>query len=180
MIVGHLGVAAALARWCPRASPGWIVIGSIAPDILDVAYAGAGVCSPYGLYSHTVPALLLCGATLGGAAWLTGRRATAIALPLAVLLHLPPDYLTGRKLLWPGGELHGLRLYDRRLVDFLIESALLVAGWALIRRCAWIPVWARAARSAVLLVAVQGGMDAFLRMGMKPTACAVPSVAAAR
>ena len=180
MIVGHLGVAAALVRWRPRTSPAWIVVASVAPDLLDVGYAVAGVCSPFGLYSHTVPAALLCGAVLAGVVWLLGHRETAMLLPAAVLLHLPPDYLTGHKLLWPGGELHGLRLYDRRLVDFVIESAVLLAGWAMIRWRVSIPGWARAVQSVLLLVAVQGGMDAFLRMGLKPTACPASSAASTR
>ena len=175
MIVGHLGVAAALVRWRPRASPAWILVAAIAPDFVDVALALVGVCSPFGLYSHTLPAALLTGAVLGAALWLSGRRETALIVPIAVLLHLPLDYVTGRKLLWPGGELYGLRLYDRRLADFLIESALLLAGWMLVRHRLAIPGWARAARSALLLVAVQGGADAFLGMGLKPTACVAPA-----
>ena len=175
MIVGHLGVAAGLVRWRPRASPGWIVAATFAPDVLDVGYAAAGVCSPYGLYSHTLPAALLCGVALAGGAWLLGRRDTALILPVAVLLHLPPDFVTGHKLLWPGGELHGLRLYDHRLADFLLESALVAAGWLLLRDRVSALARARVAQGALMLVAAQGVANGVLNMGLKPTACASSS-----
>lgn len=177
MIVGHLGVAAALARWRPRVSLLWLLPAAIAPDLLDIGFALAGVCNPYGLYSHTLPAAVLLGACVAGAAVLAGQRETGALVLLVVLLHLPPDYLTGRKLFWPGGELHGLQLYDRRMVDFLMESALALAGWALLRRRPSAPRWATAVWAAAGVVALQGGAD-LLHDGLKPTGCRAPASAA--
>lgn len=170
MIVGHLGVAAALARWRPRASPWWLIPAAIAPDLLDLAYAVVGFCNPYGLYSHTVPAALLLGAGIAGAAVLSGRRETAALVLLAVLLHLPFDYPTGRKLLWPGGELHGLMLYDHPLTDFAMETLLVVGGWALVRRDRRLPRWVTSAWAVAAAVVLQGAVD-ILRMPLKPNAC---------
>ena len=46
MITGHLGVAAAAnARW-PALSLLWLVPVAIAPDLLDVGYSVARICSP--------------------------------------------------------------------------------------------------------------------------------------
>jgi hypothetical protein len=177
VIVGHLGVAAALARWCPRASLLWIIPAAVAPDLLDFAYALAGICNPYGLYSHTVPAALLLGVVLAGAAVLAGHRATAPVVLMAVLLHLPFDWPTGRKLYWPGGELHGLGLYQHPAVDFLMESLLVLAGWALLRRREGVPRWAAGVLTIVALVALQGGAD--LAGRLKPTGCAPPDTVAA-
>ena len=171
MIVGHLGVAAAVAAARPRISPWWVIPAAIAPDLLDVAYALGGFCNPYGLYSHTVPAALLLGAVLGGAAVLTGRRETGAAVLLLVLLHLPPDLLTGRKLYWPGGELHGLQLYQRPLLDFGAEALLLVAGWALLRRRSAWPRWMTGAWMLAGLLVLQGGVDAFVTSSLKPSGC---------
>lgn len=182
MIVGHLGVAAALARWRPRVSLYWLIPAAIAPDLLDLAYAAVGFCSPYGLYSHTIPAALLLAVSLGGIALLASGRETGALVLLAVLLHLPPDWITGWKLVWPGGALHGLRLYDHPLWDFALESALVATGWALLRgRPAPTPRWAAAAWTVAGLVVLQGGVN-LLREGIKPSGCrttasAAPSIA---
>ena len=176
MIVGHLGAAAALARWRPRVSLLWIIPAAIAPDLLDITYALAGICNPYGLYSHTVLAALLLGVVLAGAAVLAQRRETALVVLLAVLAHLPFDLPTGRKLFWPGGELHGLGLYQRPGVDFVMESLLVIAGWALLRGRAERSRWATGVWVVVALVALQGGAD--LVGQLKPTGCVPPGVAA--
>jgi len=171
VIVGHLGVAAAVAAARPRISPWWVIPAAVAPDLLDIAFALAGVCNPYGLYSHTVPAALLLGAVLGGAALLTAGRDTGAAVASLALLHLPPDLLTGRKLYWPGGELHGLRLYDRPILDFTTEVLLLVAGWALLRgRSRW-PAWMTSVRTLACFILLQGALDGFVTRSLKPTGC---------
>ena len=36
------------------------------PDVLDVAFAMSGICSPFGLYTHTLPAIALETAVVGG------------------------------------------------------------------------------------------------------------------
>lgn len=172
MIVGHLGVAAALARARPRVSLWWLLPAAIAPDLLDIAYAASGVCNPYGLYSHTVPAALLLAACLGGVAVLAGRRETAAFVVLIVMLHLPMDFITGRKLYWPGGEMYGLRLYDRPLADFLLETTLLCTGWALLRRGQTTPRWAASIWGVLALVALQGAVNSTHDDSRKPNACA--------
>jgi hypothetical protein len=176
VIVGHLGVAAALVRWRPRVSPLWIIAAAVAPDALDIAYATAGICNPFGLYSHTLPAALLLGVALAGGAVLAGRRETALVVLLAVLIHLPFDLPTGRKLLWPGGELHGLGLYQRPATDFMMESLLVLAGWALLRGREGIPRWVSSWRTVAALVALQGMAD--LVGHLKPTGCAPPAAVA--
>ncbi len=171
MIVGHLGVAAGLARWRPRVSLWWLFPAAIAPDLLDLVYAAAGVCNPFGLYSHTVPAALLLGVCIAGGAVLAGRRETSVLVLLVVLLHLPMDFFTGRKLYWPGSELYGLMLYSRRLADFALESAILVAGWALLRRSPTAPRWATSVRTLAACVALQGTVDGLGVLVSKPNGC---------
>jgi len=170
VIAGHFGVLAALARARPGLSLWWLGPAAIAPDILDIVYAAAGVCNPSGLYSHTVPAALLLGAAIGGMAVLAGHRETGAASLALVMLHLPLDYVTGRKLLWPGGELHGLMLYDRPVANFALEMTLLAAGWILLRGLTGLPWWARNRWMIGLLVLVQG-VSAAREDGIKPTAC---------
>lgn len=170
MITGHLGVAAAVrSRW-PVLSLLWLVPVAIAPDILDFVYVALGICSPYGLYSHTVPAAALTGAVLGGIAFLaTGSRAAGLVTAALVLAHLPLDLVTGHKIFWPGGPLLGLDLYRRPLLDFLIELPLALAGWWLLRRSGRGPWWAAMVAGAVALALVQATFDAIPRV--KPSAC---------
>jgi hypothetical protein len=173
VIVGHVGLAGAVRGMAPKASLLWLLPAAVGPDLLDVGYAIAGVCNPYGLYSHTIPAVVLLAAVVGGAALLTANRATALACALVVLLHPALDYVTGNKLVWPGGDLVGLGWYDRPGLDFVLEVALLTGGW-LIARSTFAPSrrWLAAA-GVVALIGVQGAMAAIYRpAGWKPSACA--------
>lgn len=174
MIVGHVGVAAATRSVWRRASLPWMLVACAAPDLVDVAFAIAGVCNPYGLYSHTVPAAALLAAVVGGAALLvTGSRATALACALMVMLHLPPDLVTGYKIFWPGGPMLGLHVYARPFLDFVIEAPILLAGWWLLRRSRGAPAWATSVPVLLVLLAGQATLD-MAGSGLKPTACAIP------
>lgn len=171
MITGHLGVAAAAnARW-PALSLLWLVPVAIAPDLLDVGYSVARICSPYGLYSHTVPAAALTAAVLGGIAFLaTGSRAAGLITAGVVLAHLPLDLVTGRKIFWPGGPLLGLQLYRRPVLDFLVEVPIGLGGWWLLRRSGRAPRYAAAGIAALGLVLLQATFD-LVEGGLKPSGC---------
>jgi hypothetical protein len=179
VIVGHLALAAMVRRAWPRASLLWLLPASVAPDLLDVCMAVGGVCNPYGLYSHTVPAVVLLAAVVGGAAYLVIARTGAHpnALPttlgciLVIVLHPLLDFPTGRKLLWPGGALVGLGLYQQPVADFVMESGLVTVGWLLLRRARATPRWASAPAALCALVLLQGAGNFGLR-GLKPSACA--------
>ena len=155
----------------------WLLPLSVAPDLLDVGYALAGICSPYGLYSHTVPAAALTAAVLGGIAFLaTGSRSAGLVSAAVVLAHLPLDLVTGYKIYWPGGPLVGLHLYEHPLLDFLVEVPVVLAGWWLLRRAGRGPHWTSLAAAALALVLVQGVFDV-LHRGLKPTGCKWSAVA---
>lgn len=179
MITGHLGVLGA-AQSVSRAPSSSIalsalVIASFAPDILDAAYSVAGFCSPYGLYSHTVPAIAIETAIVAGVALLVTRSwATTLLFALVVVLHIPADFLTGRKLLWPGGEMTGLYWYDRPLEDFLLEVPTVLLGWWLLRRSGRAPRWATSVPVLTVVLLAQTAFDveaARTGRGMKPSAC---------
>jgi hypothetical protein len=180
VITGHLGVAAA-ARSVSRAPMGSILFiallfAAVVPDAVDTLYWAIGVCSPYGLYSHTSYALVLEAAIVGGVAFLaTGSRGVALTFVVVVLLHSPADYFTGQKLFVPGGEMHGLRLHDRPIIDWLLEVPLATAGWWLLRRSGRGPRWAISVWALVAIILVQTAIDALAggRRGMKPNACHV-------
>jgi len=175
VIVGHVGVAAATRSVWQRASLPWLLVACGAPDLVDITFAAAGICNPYGLYSHTVPAAALLAAVIGGAALLsTGSRATALASALMVLLHLPPDLVTGYKIFWPGGPMIGLYVYQHGLLDFVIEAPILIAGWWLLRRSRNAPVWATSVTVLVVPLAGQATLDIMVGRSVKPSACAMP------
>ena len=100
MIVGHLGVALGARALRPKAPLVWLLAASIVPDILDGVYALAKVCSPFGVYSHSLPAIAVLAAITMVLAY-AGTRSGAIALVfgLVVLAHVPADWLTGEKAL---------------------------------------------------------------------------------
>lgn len=148
----------------------WLLLASVAPDLLDIAYALVGICSPFGLYSHTVPVVVLLALVVGVAAYVaTGSRATAVGAGSLVLLHLPADLITGYKYFWPGRPLMGLNLYRHPALDFLLEASVALGGWWLLRRNGRAPRWATVAAAAGALVLVQAAFDS--KAITKPTAC---------
>ena len=174
MIAGHLGIAGAAYSGRRDSSLFWLLGASMAPDIVDALFVVAGSCNPYGLYSHTLPAAALIAAVTGAIAYFaTGQRVTGVLAALLVLAHLPPDYVTGRKLFWPGGELYGLRLYERPLADFVLEALIATGGWWLVRSRRRAPRWATGWLALAALLLLQGTLDVMgaRRGGMKPTAC---------
>ena len=174
MIAGHLGIAGAAYSGRRDSSLSWLLGASLAPDVVDALFVVAGSCNPYGLYSHTLPAAALIAVVTGAIAYFaTGQRVTGVLAALLVLAHLPPDYVTGRKLFWPGGELYGLRLYERPLADFALETLIAAGGWWLVRSRRWAPRWATGWVALAALLLLQGTLDMMgaRRGGMKPTAC---------
>jgi hypothetical protein len=176
VITGHLGIAAAAYATRRDSSLLWLLVAAMAPDAVDAMFVVVGICNPHGLYSHTVPAAALIAAVMGGVAFLaTDRRATGLLAAALVLIHVPLDYVTGYKLFWPGGEIMGLRLYERPLADFLLEAAVVWGGWRLLRTTAGAPRWATGRLVLVTLFAIQATMSIGAKArggGMKPSACA--------
>lgn len=174
MIAGHLGIAGAVYAGRRDSSLFWLLGASMAPDVVDALFVLAGSCNPYGLYSHTLPAAVLIAAVTGAVAYFaTDARITGVLSALLVLAHLPPDYVTGHKLFWPGGELMGLGLYDYPLIDFVLEALIVAGGWWLVRSRRSAPRWATGWIALAALLVLQGTLDAVgvRRKGVKPSAC---------
>jgi hypothetical protein len=179
VITGHLGIAG-IARTLQRDRFSSIallalVLTSLAPDVLDILYAALGVCNPYGLYSHTLHAVVLQAAVIGGAAFLaTGSLTTAACFASVVLLHVAGDFFTGQKLLLPGGEIAGFKWYDRPVRDFFLEIPILVIGWWMLRRSDRAPRWAASSITLGLLLLLQTSFDVYAatsNRGIKPNSC---------
>jgi hypothetical protein len=165
MITGHVGIAFG-ARALDTRGPGksapllWLLAAAVAPDMLDGLYALRQYCNPEGVYSHAFPAVALLALAFGAAAWLHTRSAgTAALVLLLVLLHLPPDYITGRKALWPHGPVFGLYIYRWGWLDFLVEVPVVVAGWWMLRRSRFTPRVVVSTLALAALLAVQLSFD---------------------
>lgn len=180
MITGHLGVAGlARSRSSQPTSTDLLLAlfaASVAPDILDVMYVVVGFCNPYGLFSHTLHAVVLEAAVIGGVAFLaTESAATALLFVTVVLLHVCGDLITGQKLLVPAGELVGLHLYTRPALDWLLECPLALLGWWTLRRQGKSPRWSASIWGACVLLVIQTSFDLYAAThikGVKPNACA--------
>lgn len=161
MICGHLGVAYG-ARARHRDVPfAWLLGAAVAPDALDGLYALAHICSPDGLYSHSLPAMAILTVVLSAVAFFqTGRRRAAWLVGLMVVAHILPDYVTGQKLLWDHGPLFGLDLYRWPLLDFAIELPIIVLGWLMLRRAATVPRWMVSGAALAVLLIVQVTINA--------------------
>ena len=70
-----------------------------------------------------------------------------------VLMHLPPDYITGKKGLWPGGPVAGLYIYRWRWLDFLISTPVVIGGWWILRRAQFTPRWVVSCSRSLLTLA---------------------------
>ena len=141
--------------------------------MLDGVFFLLNFCSPYGLYSHTIFSVLLQSAIVGGAAFLVlDSRSVGVLCAAAVILHLAADYITGLKLMIPGGEFVGLNLYDRPMWDFALEVPLVVLGWLAARSFLPDRSWVTSRWVLALVLGLQLFYDAtHLHHLRKPTAC---------
>lgn len=166
MIVGHLGLALGARAADPDAPLPWLVAAALAPDLLDLGLAAAGVCNVAGEYTHSLAAIAVTAAVLGAAgAWATRSRKTGLVIAALVVSHLLADYLTGTKALWIGGPEIGLELYRWPWADFLVEAPVIVAGWWAARRWGDLPRWIGARIALVVLLAGQLAADLALQGG---------------
>lgn len=135
MYAGHLGVALG-AYSLRRTIPLWILlIATQLPDWLDAGLCATGIGrGRAGLYSHGFAVLGISAIALGGL-YLIFRRdfKGALIVALAVLSHYALDYITGQKPTWSGGPIVGLSLYSKPLLNAIVESATILAGWLLYR-----------------------------------------------
>lgn len=136
MYAGHIGFS--LGAYSFRKTlPLWLLlIAAQVPDWLDAGYCLADVSrGPYGMYTHGFLPIGTAAVIFALVAYAITRDVTgAVIVALVVASHWPLDYLTGIKPTWQGGPIVGMNLYARPLVDFVLESATILAGWLLYRR----------------------------------------------
>jgi membrane-bound metal-dependent hydrolase YbcI (DUF457 family) len=129
MYIGHVGVALAAKRVRPRIGLLALLVSTYVPDWVDGGLCVAGVYSADGVLSHSIPAVLvfaLVGFTLY--ALKTRDWAGAAVVAAVIVSHMLLDWITGYKSTWPGGPMIGLRLYERPILDFIVEGFVIVIG----------------------------------------------------
>ena len=171
MIVGHWGLTYAVSAKIRNAPIVLFAVAAIAPDCLDAIYSLMGLCSAYGVYSHSLPVALPLALVAAAFVWLiTRNRAFAFVAMALVLSHLPLDWVTGRKALMLHGPLVGAELYRRPLADFFTELPLLVGGWWVARRAQLVPRWAIAIPTVLILAMTQAVGDSMNYLNLKKPA----------
>ena len=171
MITGHVGIAFGARALDKRAAAAhaplpWLFAASVAPDMLDGVYAVARYCNPSGAYSHSLPAVALLSLLFGAAAYVHTRSGTtAMLVAVLVVLHLPADYVTGHKALWPGGPVWGLFIYRWPWIDFFVELPVIVAGWWMLRRSGYTPRRTVSVLALAMWICVQGFFDVVGKAG---------------
>jgi hypothetical protein len=131
---GHLGFALA-GKGVRKDAPLWLLV--LATQGCDWLQVVACMRDPdtSALWSHSIPAVAALAVAFAVAAYLVTRNGAVALLGGAVAVsHIGADYLTGLKPTWPGGPLIGLDLYAYPGGDFLLESAVIAAGWLIYRR----------------------------------------------
>jgi hypothetical protein len=136
VLIGHTAVALAVKRARPSIPLAALIAAAYGPDVIEITllalWRWAKVQAAFG--SHSIPSVAL-GASIVGLVYGLWRRDGAGATLLAVTYasHWAADLFTGTgKPTWGGGPTLGLSLYEHPILDFVIESALLLAAWLLL------------------------------------------------
>ncbi len=163
MYVGHAGVALGAKRVVPAVAIATLVFATYLPDWVDAALCITGRYHSVQMLSHSIPAALVL-ALVAGAVQLArgGDIRGGLVVAAVVISHVLLDYITGIKPTVPGGPFIGLQIYRFPLIDFVIESVVIVAGWLMYRRT--LPAadrrWNPATTMLVLLLLLQAGVGA--------------------
>jgi hypothetical protein len=160
---GHAAIALALARREERLPIVPLTLAAFGPDWLELLFMLPGRRAGMGIFTHSIPAVVIGGA-IAAALWAATHRPGGRTIFLAWLLHWPADLLTGRKPVLFREPLIGLDLYKLPAVDFALESLVVVLGCATYARA--FPPRAELRRVVVMLgaalIALQAVVDVTL------------------
>jgi hypothetical protein len=133
VFIGHTAIALAAKRARPSVPLAVLAAATYGPDVIEITllllWRWARLQAAFG--SHSIPSVSLGAAVVAAAYWMWRRDAPGAAMLAAVYAsHWAADLFTGTaKPTWGGGPMLGLSLYDHPILDFAVESGLLIAAW---------------------------------------------------
>jgi membrane-bound metal-dependent hydrolase YbcI (DUF457 family) len=162
MYVGHVGAALGAKRIAPAVAMGTLLLATYLPDWVDAALCLTGRYHDAQMYSHSIPAALVLAALAGATQLRRLDVRAALVVAALVISHVVLDYITGIKPTWAGGPFIGLEMYRHPLADFVVEAIVIVTGWMFYRRTLppGLPKWNASSTMLLLLLLMQGGIDA--------------------
>jgi hypothetical protein len=158
MYMGHLGIALG-ARSARPSVPLWsLICAALLPDLANAVWNLAPIGDRNDFLSHSIPAVLVMAIFVCLLNGIVRRdwRGGAI-LGALVISHLLADYITSREAAWPGGPVIGAHLYLHHRWDFVVEGAVIIAGWALYRKS--LPATKRVAGPLYTMLAILLGVQ---------------------
>jgi hypothetical protein len=135
VFIGHTAIALAAKRARLSVPLAALIAATYGPDVIEITllllWQWAHIPAAFG--SHSIPSVALGAAVVAAAYWIWRRDgAGAGLLALTYASHWAADLFTGSsKPTWGGGPTLGLSLYEHPLLDFVVESGLLLAAWLL-------------------------------------------------
>lgn len=166
MVTGHLSTAYLARRYFARAEIFALLAASILPDLADFVLPQGNQCrTACGMYTHAFPAVLVLAGAASMLSWaIWHRRATSILVGALVILHVVFDFFTGYKPYWIGGPPIGLALFRFHLLDFIVESLMVLTAWVLLRRLPDPPRVAVSYAALFAMLAVQAAFDVWMQL----------------
>ncbi len=155
MIIGHIGAAFGARRIWPSVPLKLLLIATFLPDLLRLLFIPFGMWSyQSNTYTHSLPWSGVVALAMAAIVWRVTRNGTAASVSaLLVLLHVEFDVVSGTKEMWVGGPT-GINLDATYWqYEFLLESALLISGWWVMRPVAG--RYVRSVRTVIALVCVE-------------------------
>ena len=161
MFAGHAAIAAFAGATRPRIPFLPLLLAAYAADALEIAFHAFGADHAFAMqWSHSITAMAIGGLAFGMLTLAAFRRRdVALLAGMVYASHWLCDLLTGEgKPTWVGGPHLGFGLYQEPVVDFALETTLVIGAGLLYQ-------WRRPTRTrrivtaAVVLVALQLGFN---------------------
>lgn len=129
MYMGHIGIGLG-ARRISSAAPLWIyLVAALMPDFVVSVGGAIGVGAWANTYAHMLIGVFVEALFMALVCWLVCRsRIATLITALLVVSHLAADLITSYMPLWNRGPYLGLSLYNHHVGDFVLESAVILAG----------------------------------------------------
>ena len=133
MYAGHAALALLVKGIRPRIPLAVLVPVAFGPDWIGWILSATG--HEPRVLSHSLVSVAICATIVALIYWsFTRASVDACFVWLTYASHWPADFITGIKPTWPGGPDVGLLIYERPVVDVLVESAVVVLCWLVYRR----------------------------------------------